>query len=200
MCVFYMTVSFNSFSSHRRLTNTLNALHRLGTPRPISQLHRWNILRLIFWDECLDKDNDVCMPGHKKKAFCGVIYCSNRPWQQLDSMVINITTLSRRELGIPTHWTCSKEQMVTFSPQATIFPSRLQWHSCLLRGYRTIRESKVRWWPLPHRLWSALSDALAHKGTRRTQAHRNMVLLMLGVALALSWSFKEKGYHSLSSI
>lgn len=123
---------------------------------------------LIFWEECLDKDNDVCMPGHKKKAFCGVIYCSNRPWQQLDSMVINITTLPRRELGIPTHWTCSKEQMVTLSPQAVIFLSRLQWHSCLLRGYRTIRESKARRWGLPHRLWSALGGALAHKGTRRT--------------------------------
>lgn len=43
---------------------------------------------LIFWEECLDKDNDVCVTGNKKKAFCGDIYCSNRPWQQLDSMVI----------------------------------------------------------------------------------------------------------------
>lgn len=28
------------------------------------------------------------MPGHKKKAFCGGVYCSNGPWQQLDSTVI----------------------------------------------------------------------------------------------------------------
>lgn len=39
------------------------------------------------------------MPGHKKKAFCGVIYCSNRPWQRLDSMVITTNQAPKKSLG-----------------------------------------------------------------------------------------------------
>lgn len=46
-----------------------------------------------------------------------------------------------------------------------------------------------------------LGDALAHECTRRTWAHRNMVLMMLGAGLALSdlkGALKEKSCHLLS--
>lgn len=52
---------------------------------------------LNFRGGCLDKGDDVCMPGHKRKAFCGVIYCSNRPWQRLDSMVITNNQAPKEE-------------------------------------------------------------------------------------------------------
>lgn len=64
----------------------------------IPSWHRRNTLPLNFRWGCLDKDGDVCMPGHKKKAFCGVIYYSNRPWQQLDSMVIMNNQAPKEEM------------------------------------------------------------------------------------------------------
>jgi len=34
------------------------------------------------------------------KAFCGAIYCSNRPWQQLDAMVIMNNQTPRDEMRV----------------------------------------------------------------------------------------------------
>lgn len=65
---------------------------------PIPSWHRRNTLPLNFRRGCLDRDGDVCMPGHKKKAFCGAIYYSNRPWQQLDSMVIMNNQAPKEEM------------------------------------------------------------------------------------------------------
>lgn len=143
---------------------------------------------LNFWEECLDKDNDVCMTGHKKKSFCGVIYCSNRPWQQLDSMVITTNQALKEE-----NW--------TFLLPALAARSRWsQFHHGLQYFYPGCNGTAAFWrateqpgsqkpggdlFPMDS-VWSTLGDALAQECTRRTQAHRNMVLLMLGVALALS--------------
>lgn len=113
---------------------------------------------LIFWEECLDKDNDVCVTGHKKKAFCGDIYCSDRPWQQLDSMVITNNQEENWAFLLPglaaRRWSQFHHGLQYFYPGC----------SGLLRGYRTTRESKARWWPLPHRL--CLKYLRRHLSTR----------------------------------